>query len=111
MNAEPLRVLVIDDNPSHANLVAEGLERVGYVCTVANSGTAGAKKIETEEFDVILTDLRMAGVDGLGIVRKAKKDLPDAEVIVITGFGDVHTAVEAIKLGAAHYLLKPVDLA
>jgi two-component system response regulator HydG len=111
MNTEPLRVLVIDDNPSHANLVAEGLERVGYVCSVANTGTAGAKKIEAEEFDVILTDLRMAGVDGLGIVRKAKQELPDAEVIVITGFGDVHTAVEAIKLGAAHYLLKPVDLA
>ncbi|MFL5340678.1 MAG: sigma-54-dependent transcriptional regulator [Gemmataceae bacterium] len=108
---EPLRVLVIDDNPSHANLVAEGLERVGYVCTVANSGTQGAKKIEDESFDVILTDLRMAGVDGLGIVRKAKQEQPDAEVVVITGFGDVHTAVEAIKLGAAHYLMKPVDLA
>ena len=108
--SESLRVLVIDDNPSHASLVAEGLERVGYRCTVAHNGTQGAKKIEDEEFDVILTDLRMAGVDGLGIVRKAKQEQPEAEVIVITGFGDVHTAVEAIKLGAAHYLLKPVDL-
>lgn len=108
--AEPLRVLVIDDNPSHTEVVVEGLERVGYVCAVAHSGAAGAKKIESEEFDVILTDLRMAGVDGLGIVRKAKEEQPEAEVVVITGFGDVHTAVEAIKLGAAHYLLKPVNL-
>src|SRR5260370_30238835 len=109
--SDPLRVLVIDDNPSHAAVVAEGLERVGYDCTMAHNGTQGAKKIEDQEFDVILTDLRMAGVDGLGIVRKAKQEEPEGEVVVSTGFGDGETAVEAIKVGAAPYLLKPVDLA
>lgn len=107
---DPIRVLVIDDDPGHAMVVAEGLTRVGYDCTTATSGAAGAKLIESDEFDVILTDLRMAGVDGLGIVKRAREAEPDAEVIVITGFGDVRTAVEAIKLGAAHYLLKPIDL-
>src|SRR5207248_2625067 len=53
----------------------------------------------------------MQDMDGLAILRKAKQDLPDAEVVLITGHGDVKTAVEAIKQGAAHYLLKPVDLA
>ena len=60
---------------------------------------------------MILTDLRMADLDGLAVVEKARKVLPDAEVFVITGFGDVKTAVEAMKLGASHYLQKPIDLA
>jgi two-component system response regulator HydG len=111
MNSEPLRVLVIDDEPFHAQTVAEGLERVGYECAVATTGAAGAKKIEVEDWDVILTDLRMDGMDGLAILRKARQEQPDAEVVMITGHGDVKTAVEAIKQGAANYLEKPVDLA
>ena len=91
--------------------MAESLERVGYECTVATSGKAGARLIDQDEFDVILTDLKMADLDGLAILRKAKQELPDAEVVVITGHGDVKTAVEAIKQGAANYLTKPVDLA
>jgi two-component system, NtrC family, response regulator HydG len=110
MNGEPLRVLVIDDEPLHAEAVAESLERVGYECVVATTGAAGAKKIEQDDFDVILTDLRMPGMDGLAILRKAKQELPDAEVVVITGQGDVKTAVEAIQQGAANYLQKPVNL-
>jgi two-component system response regulator HydG len=111
MNGEPIRVLVIDDEQAHAEVTAESLERVGYQCVVADSGAAGARQIENGEFDVVLTDLRMADMDGLAILRKAKQELPDCEVVVITGFGDVRTAVEAIKEGAANYLAKPVDLA
>ncbi|HMF15395.1 MAG TPA: response regulator, partial [Gemmataceae bacterium] len=59
MNDEPIRVLVIDDEQAHAEVVAESLERVGYQCVVATSGAAGAGRIEAEEFDVVLTDLRM----------------------------------------------------
>jgi two-component system response regulator HydG len=110
-SADSLRVLVIDDEPRHAEAVAESLERVGYECVIATSSQTGARKIENEDFDVILTDLRMENMDGLAILRKAKQDLPDAEVVVITGHGDVKTAVEAIKEGAANYLTKPVDMA
>jgi two-component system response regulator HydG len=111
MNGEQLRVLVIDDERLHAEAVAESLERVGYECVIATSGAIGAKKIEDDSFDVILTDLRMDGMDGLAVLRKARQHLPDAEVVVITGHGDVKTAVEAIKQGAANYLTKPVDIA
>src|SRR5436305_4922594 len=107
---EPLRVLVIDDEAAHADVIGEGLERVGYDCTVATSGQQGAKKIDAEQFDVILTDLKMAGVDGMEIVRKARARQPEAKVIVITGFGDVNSAVRAMKEGADHFLLKPIDL-
>src|SRR5262245_58912542 len=111
MSDEHFRVLVIDDQEDHAKAVAESLQRVGYECAIATSGSAGAKKIEKEDFDVVLTDLRMEGLDGLAILRKAKQEQPDAEVVVITGHGDVKTAVQAIKEGAAHYLFKPVNMA
>jgi two-component system response regulator HydG len=108
---EGLKVLVIDDEKAHAEAVAESLERVGYECVIATSGTDGARLIDNDEFDVIITDLKMAGLDGLAVLRKARENLPEAEVIMITGHGDVKTAVEAIKQGAANYLTKPVDLA
>src|SRR5437763_5335675 len=108
---EPLRILVIDDDKRLAEAIAEGLERRGHACTVATSGKAGAARLEHEPFDVVLTDLRMADLDGLAVVEKCRKALPDAEVLVIAGFGDVKTAVEAMKLGASHYLQKPIDLA
>src|SRR5262249_36668483 len=111
MNGERLRVLIIDDEEFHAEAVAESLQRVGYDCVIATSGSAGAKKIENEDFDGILTDLRMPDTDGLAILRQDKEEAPDAEVVVITGYGDVKTAVEAIKQGAANYLSKPVDMA
>src|SRR5262249_16124279 len=108
---EGLKVLVVDDEPLHAEAVAETLRRVGYDCTVAASGQAGARRIEQDEYDVILTDLKMADLDGLALLRKAQEELPEAKVILITGHGDVKTAVEAMQNGAAHYLTKPVDMA
>src|ERR1051326_6110649 len=110
MNDEPLRVLIIDDEAAYAEAAAETLERAGYECVVATSGAAGARKIEHDEFDLILTDLRMKDMDGLAIIRKAKATLPDATVVVITGYGDVKTAVEALREGAANYLEKTGDM-
>jgi two-component system response regulator HydG len=108
---EPLRVLIIDDEEAHAEAVAESLERQDYQCIVATTGSAGARKIAEEDWDVILTDLKMPDMDGLEIVRTAKREQPDAEVVVITGQGDVKTAVEAMQRGAVNYLQKPVNLA
>src|SRR5688572_1290311 len=109
--AEPLHVLVIDDDKNLAETIAEGLERRGHACTVATGGKAGVAKLEQEAFDVVLTDLKMADLHGLEVVERCRQLRPDAEVFVITGFADVKTAVEAMKLGASHYLQKPLDLA
>ncbi len=108
---EGLTLLIIDDDPNHAEVVAESLQRVGYHCLLATSSQEGARRLEQDQPDVVLTDLKMDGMDGLDILRKAKHDLPDCEVVVITGHGDVQTAVEAMKLGAANFLQKPVNLA
>src|SRR5438477_9904871 len=111
MDDNPLRVLIVDDEASYAEAAAETQERAGYSCVVATSGAAGARKIDQEEFDLILTDLRMKDMDGLAIVKKAKATLPEAAVVAITGYGDVKTAVEAIREGAANYLEKTGDMA
>jgi two-component system response regulator HydG len=108
---EPLRVLVIDDDKLLAETIAESLERRGHACTVATTGKAGAGKLDQEQFDVVLTDLKMADFDGLAVVEKCRQVQRDTEIFVITGFGDVKTAVEAMKRGASHYLQKPIDLA
>jgi two-component system, NtrC family, response regulator HydG len=105
-----VRILIVDNDAAHAETVAESLERVGYQCTVATTGPRGAELIEQEDFDIIITDLMMSGVDGLGILAKAKELLPDAEVILVTGHGTVPSAVHAMQQGAFNYLLKPLDL-
>src|SRR5262245_54686300 len=105
-----IRVLVVDDDEPHAQAVAESLERVGYECTVATSGRDGLRLIEEQEFDIVLTDLIMEGVGGLDVLRKAKQELPDAEVVILTGHGTIKTAVTAMQAGATTYLTKPLDI-
>jgi two-component system response regulator HydG len=110
MSMEKLKVLIVDDEVALAETMAEALERSGYDVILAHTGTEGLKMLERQEPSVILTDLKMEGMDGLTLLRKAKQELPDAEVVVITGHGDVKTAVEAMRAGAANYVQKPVGL-
>ena len=107
----PVRVLIVDDDEAHAEAVAESLERQGrYECTVANTGARGASLIESDAFDIVITDLKMADIDGLAILRKTKEELPDAEVIWLTGHGSINSAVTAMQHGAYTYLTKPLDI-
>ncbi|GIX05210.1 MAG: sigma-54-dependent Fis family transcriptional regulator [Planctomycetaceae bacterium] len=105
-----IHVLIVDDDEAHAQAVAESLERVGYVCTVATSGQQAESLLEVRNFDVIITDLKMEGVDGLDILRKAKEEQPDAEVILLTGHATVKTALAAGQQGAHNILTKPLDI-
>ncbi len=107
---QPIRVLVVDDDEPHAEAVAESLERVGYVCTIATSGRAALKLIEEKDFDIVLTDLLMEDVGGLEVMARAKQELPDAEVVILTGHNSIRTAVAAMQAGAATYLTKPLDI-
>ena len=101
-------VLVVDNDHALAHAMAESLERVGYPCTVATSGSEGVKRIEHDTFDVIFTDLVMSDVDGMEVLARAKKALPDSEVIVVTGHASVPKAVEAMQQGAFNFLQKPI---
>ncbi|MBN00817.1 MAG: sigma-54-dependent Fis family transcriptional regulator [Planctomycetaceae bacterium] len=104
----PIRVLVVDNDKSHAQAMAETLERVDYDCTVATSGPDGAQFIDQDSFDVVITDLVMNEVDGEEILRRSKEALPDCEVIVVTGHASVPKAVEAMQQGAFNFLEKPL---
>lgn len=106
----PVRVLIVDDDESHAEAVAESLERVGYDCVVASSGQRAVQLIEGQEFDVVVTDLKMDDVDGLQILQKTKEELPNAEVILLTGHFSFQSALAAGQAGASMYLTKPVDI-
>jgi two-component system response regulator HydG len=106
----PVRVLIVDDDEGHAQAVADSLARINCECRVAGSGEQGAQLIAVESWDVIVTDLRMGDIDGLEILRQAKQELPEAEVIVLTGHGSITSAVTAMQHGAYTYLTKPLDI-
>ncbi len=103
-----IRVLIVDNDRQHAQVMSESLERVGYNCTMATSGPDGARCIERDTFDVVFTDLVMNEVDGMQILSRAKESLPDCEVIVVTGHASVPKAVEAMQQGAFNFLEKPI---
>jgi len=103
------RVLVADDEEGVRTFLAESLERAGHEVTQVADGAAAIRAAHEEPFDVVLTDLHMPSTDGMAVVRAVRTEQPDVEVIVLTAFGDVATAVEAMKLGAYDYLQKPVS--
>ena len=106
----PIDVLVVDDDEAHAQAVADSLRKIGCDCQIASSGEKGLSIIESENFDLIVTDMIMGEVDGLEVLQKAKQELPEAEVIVVTGHGSITSAVTAMQLGAYTYLSKPLDI-
>ncbi len=106
----PMKILVIDDEKSAAETTAEILEGGGYQCITANSVAEGKRWIDEMEPEIVITDLVMHDGDGMDILRYARKNRPEGEVIMVTGFGSVETAVAAMQEGAATYLRKPLNI-
>ena len=102
------RVLLVDNDKDHCDAMAESLERIGFDTTKATSGPAGARMIEKETFDLVVTDLMMNEVDGMKILQLAREALPNCEIIMVTGHATVPKAVEAMQLGAYNFLEKPI---
>lgn len=109
MNRNPLkRVLVVDDEPMIVSLLSAVLREKGWDVTEARSGTDGIDQLDRARFDVILTDLVMPGDSGIDLLRAAKEIHPDVEVILMTGYATAETAIEAMRNGAFHYIMKPL---
>lgn len=103
-------VLIIDDEPLMRLSMLDALKAEGYHVQEASNGEDGIQKIKTSRYDLVITDLRMPGSDGLQVVRVCKEYSSETEVIVITAHGSVDTAVQAMKLGAHDYVTKPFPM-
>ncbi|MFA5808313.1 MAG: sigma-54 dependent transcriptional regulator [bacterium] len=109
MTRNPLkRILVVDDEPMIVSLLSTVLREKGWDVTGARSGTDGIDQLDRARFDVILTDLVMPGDSGIDLLRAAKEIHPDVEVILMTGYATADTAIEAMRNGAFHYIMKPL---
>ena len=103
------RILAVDDQAYFRAFVEGMLTEEGYDVRTASSGEEALRWLERERFDVVLTDLVMPEMDGSELVRRIREREAEQEVVVVSGVGDVKTAVDAMKLGATDYLLKPID--
>ncbi len=106
---ETLKILVVDDELEYTMAMEIILESEGYDVMCASSGEMALEQMQTQTFDVIITDLIMGGMDGLELLAEVKASSPDTEVIIITGYGTVQNAVEAMKQGAYTYFVKSHD--
>ncbi|HUU42678.1 MAG TPA: diguanylate cyclase [Planctomycetota bacterium] len=106
----PVRVLVVDDEPMIRQLLTDVLGDEGYQVDTVPCGEDAVLKLRDNRFDFVITDLMMPGVSGIKVCETVKELDPETEVIVMTGYASLNTAVECMKLGAADYLNKPVNI-
>ena len=106
----PQTILVIDDERAIRNTLSDILSLEGFTVDVAIDGAEGAKKIKDTNYDCILCDIKMPRMDGLEVLQIARQERPDTPFIVISGHGNIETAVDAVKKGAYDYISKPPDL-
>ncbi len=104
---EHVKILVADDEAMMRNLLLKILEIEGYKVTLASSATEALEKLRIEKFDLLVSDVKMPGMNGFELLTKVKSEWPDMAVIVMTGYGDAYTVKEALTKGADEYLSKP----
>ena len=104
------QVLVVDDEEIARTNLEYILRKEGHQVSTAANGLEALEKVKAQEFDVVLTDLKMEKMDGLQLLESVKQIAPHTEIIMVTGYATVSTAVDALKKGAAHYLSKPIKL-
>jgi DNA-binding NtrC family response regulator len=104
------RILLVDDEEEFIETLAQRLQARRLKVSTATSGAEAISQVARQEFDAIVLDLAMPGMDGLETLKRIKADHPEAEIIMLTGHGSIRTGVEAMKLGAEDFLEKPVDI-
>jgi DNA-binding NtrC family response regulator len=104
-----IKILIVDDELIMRESLAGWLERDGHTVQTAASGEEALAKLKQTHFDIFLVDIKMEGMSGLEVLRRVKESDPDAEVVMITAYGSIPSAIEAMKDGAYDYMLKPFD--
>jgi len=107
---ESMKILVVDDEVLIRDMIKKGLSQIGgFSVEVAKNGLEAIEKMEKEVFDLILTDLKMPEMDGLELLKNIKGTRPEMMVILMTAYGSIETAVEAMRIGANDYITKPIN--
>jgi len=110
-NQKPYRILVVEDNASLRNGIVATLQKEGYSVDNAEDGLKGLKKTQINSYNLLITDIKMPGMDGIQLFKKVKARFPKTDVIIITAYATVEIAVNAIKSGAEDFITKPFPLA
>jgi DNA-binding NtrC family response regulator len=103
-------VLLVDDEEQFLDALSQRLETRGLKVDTVTSGEEALKQVEDQNFDAIIVDLAMPGIDGIETLKRIKEKRPDLEIIMLTGHATVKSGIDAMKLGAEDFLEKPVDL-
>jgi len=103
------KILLVDDDPIITAGTGSDLEERGYEVATADCGKKAIELLHECSFDLVITDLVMAPINGMGVLEEAKKLNPETMVIILTGFGDMTSAIDALRLDADDYMLKPCD--
>jgi DNA-binding NtrC family response regulator len=101
-------ILIVDDEPIVRESIRDWLKEAGYLVATAESGEEALKMMETQDFSVLVLDVRLPGKTGINILKEIKTLKPDIKSIIITAYPSTELAVEAMKLGAVDYLIKPI---
>ena len=104
------KILLVDDEIIFTNNMSKLLTSRGYIVTAVNNGESAIRALEEKDFDVVVLDLKMPGMDGITTLKEIKKLEIFTETLILTGHGSVDTALEAIKIGAYDYLAKPCEI-
>lgn len=110
MKKKNIKVLVVDDERQIQDILAKILKRKDYQVKTAGDGTEALRVLKHERFDIVLLDIMMPKLDGIETLRKIKARLPQIIVMMITAYGSITTAREAMQLGAYDYITKPFDM-
>ena len=102
-------ILLVDDEEIILNSLGMDLRQENYAVTFANSGEEAITLLKDNPFDLVVTDLSMSGMDGIQVLQEAKRINSSMGVIILTGYGDMTSAIDALRLGADDYLLKPCE--
>lgn len=110
MEKEEFKILVVDDDEIARDVVSTALSREKYTVISANDGVEAIKILQIEDIDLVITDLKMPRADGMDVLRHVVKNNPNTAVVILTAYGSLDTAIEAIKEGAYDYLTKPFNI-